>query len=71
MDSTVIFYLPHYSAFVIRCSQDDDDEGEEEGAGKEGKQRPGADKRKLADAFEREKTKAQRIKELAEKKVHC
>lgn len=46
---------------------------EEEAAEKEGgaKQRPGADKRKLADAFEREKNKKERAKEIADKKARA
>ena len=52
------------------CGLQDDDDDDDGAAGAEGKKRPGADKHKLADAFEREKIKAQRSKEDADKKVH-
>ena len=46
---------------------DEDDDAADAGAPK----RPGADKRKLAEAFERERSKQKRAKEAADSKVCC
>ena len=46
---------------------DEDDDAADAGAPK----RPGADKRKLAEAFERERSKQKRAKEAADSKVRA
>ena len=62
----------HFAKFDVQDLEDEEVEAED-AADASAPRRPGADKRKLADAFERERNKQQKAKEAATVRLaeHC
>ncbi len=59
------------SKAVAQDLEDEDADEDDDAGDASAPKRPGADKRKLAEAFERERGKQKRAKEAADSKVCC